>query len=172
MSLSSHIHTSQGTRLFTPLSSVSLKFYIYNKTFKISFQFSIYRYQDIRATIWWLRGHLWKLSKNKPTKAGKWFALILTLTPCTNLNNSHKLSDHSVIRSFLHFRFAWERTTGSQSQVHTRWTVPTTAVNGNYRFNHYGYYKNIDGTIVEYSGTTKTFAVKLFIFCVLRFYKF
>lgn len=85
------------------------------------------------------------------------------MTERTFMTVEQEQSDKSwkVIRTDSHFDtvFAWERTTGSQSQVHTRWTVPSTAVNGNYRFNHYGYYKNIDGSIVEYSGTTKTFAI-------------
>ena len=30
--------------------------------------------------------------------------------------------------------------------------------------NHFGFYKNIDGTTVEYSGTTQPFTVRFFIY--------
>ena len=56
--------------------------------------------------------------------------------------------------------FFWERTSAvGQSEAHLRWIVPADTPDGDYRISHFGYYKNIDASIVSYNGTTKSFKV-------------
>lgn len=56
--------------------------------------------------------------------------------------------------------FHWERTSSvGQSEAHLRWIVPDDTPDGEYRISHYGYYKNIDGTVAPYSGSTQSFTV-------------
>jgi neutral ceramidase len=40
-----------------------------------------------------------------------------------------------------------------------RWIVPADTPDGDYRISHFGYYKNIDASIVPYNGTTESFKV-------------
>nr|CAH0108394.1 unnamed protein product [Daphnia galeata] len=67
-----------------------------------------------------------------------------------------------VIRTDAHFDtfFFWERTSAvGQSEAHLRWIVPADTPDGDYRISHFGYYKNIDASIVPYNGTTESFKV-------------
>lgn len=59
--------------------------------------------------------------------------------------------------------FYWEKTSAvGQSEAHIRWIVPENTPAGEYRISHFGHYKNIDATVVPYSGTTQSFTVTLF----------
>jgi neutral ceramidase len=56
--------------------------------------------------------------------------------------------------------FYWQKTSGGMSEAEVRWMVPSTASDGEYRFSHFGYHKNIDGGVLPYNGTSQTFQVK------------
>ncbi|XP_032795004.2 neutral ceramidase [Daphnia magna] len=86
------------------------------------------------------------------------------MTEKTFMEVEAKQEDESwkVIRTDAHFDtfFFWERTSGvGQSEVHLRWIVPGDTPEGEYRISHFGHYKNIDGSIDPYSGTTQSFMV-------------
>ena len=56
-------------------------------------------------------------------------------------------------------RFHWRRTGKWVSQAETRWDVPADALDGEYRFVHYGYWKSPDGKTTAYTGTSNSFRV-------------
>jgi len=66
-----------------------------------------------------------------------------------------------IYRTDAHFDtfFSWKRTTSSQSEVNVLWEVPADTPGGVFRLRHFGYYKNIDGSVHPYNGTTRSFRV-------------
>lgn len=56
-------------------------------------------------------------------------------------------------------QFAWNYVIEFVSKLTVQWAVPATAVAGKYRITHFGFHKELTGSVLPYSGTTRTFEV-------------